>query len=250
MHLQGVTWGHVCRAPVFTLSVVFSTCTHTVPGSRFRSRTSGRSTSAASHAEKTIGAKSSTVHNGDEGKGTNGQVTLGPGGAKGRGRSAAASPEPELPYGGDLQAAMRAQDRNAIKVLMRKRDGKPPLEEAGSGGVGDGGDSGSNKLPYGGDLQAAMKAQDRNAIRDIIRWRDGKPQWTGVGNSGESKGEDDGTEGLQLGDAQIAEAADVVKKATLGHGGRGKSGKRHPSLELPYGGDLRSGVKQFSLQHS
>jgi len=154
---------------------------------------------------------------------------------------------------------MKAQDRDAIQVLMRKRDGKLPLD-AGDGGAtvvagtsgsdgarghgAEGGDAdaggGGGALPYGGDLQAAMKAQDRDAIRDIMRARDGKPKWRGVISGGGGGSGGNRCEGLALDDRQITEAAAAVKEATLGHGGRGKSGKRPSDLELPYGGDLRS----------
>ena len=215
------------------------------------------------------------MHNGDGNENKGGEMIPKSGGGKGRERgaaatAAAATPELELPYGGDLQEAMRAQDRDAIKVLMRRRDGKLPLDAGGAGatvaaqatgsggangdGAEGGGGGGGGALPYGGDLQAAMKAQDRDAIRDIMRARDGKPRWQDVVDGGGSKsgngsgggggdgGGDGGggSEGLALDDGQIAEAAAAVKKATLGHGGRGKSGKRPSDLELPYGGDLRS----------
>jgi hypothetical protein len=80
----------------------------------------------------------------------------------------------ELPYGGDMQKAMQAQDRDAIRKIMGARQG-------GGGGSSGGGDEGGDRaatpppkadLPYGGDMQAAMKAQDRDAIRQIMAARD------------------------------------------------------------------------------
>jgi hypothetical protein len=72
----------------------------------------------------------------------------------------------DLPYNGDLQAAMKAQDRPAIRVLMAARDsqsGKPSQNDSSSD---------AQDLPYDGDLQAAMKAQDRPAIRVLMAARD------------------------------------------------------------------------------
>ncbi|CAJ1400626.1 unnamed protein product [Effrenium voratum] len=40
----------------------------------------------------------------------------------------------EVPYGGDLQAAMRAQDRSAIKLLMALRDAKATSQATAKGG--------------------------------------------------------------------------------------------------------------------
>ena len=75
----------------------------------------------------------------------------------------------DLPYGGDLQAAMKAQDRDAIRVLMSARD-----ESGSAAGAGANAPAAQPKLdlPYGGDLQAAMKAQDRDAIRVLMSARD------------------------------------------------------------------------------
>lgn len=78
----------------------------------------------------------------------------------------------ELPYGGDMQKAMQAQDRDAIRKIMAARQG-------GGGGDEDAGGGRASTpppkadLPYGGDMQAAMKAQDRDAIRKIMAARDG-----------------------------------------------------------------------------
>ena len=36
--------------------------------------------------------------------------------------SGSACEDPALPFGGDLNAAMRAQDRDAIRELMQRRD--------------------------------------------------------------------------------------------------------------------------------
>lgn len=79
----------------------------------------------------------------------------------------------DLPYGGNMQKAMQAQDRDAIRKIMAARQG---------GGTAEGSDRSSGgraaapppkaDLPYGGDMQAAMKAQDRDAIRKIMAARD------------------------------------------------------------------------------
>ena len=62
----------------------------------------------------------------------------------------ALAPEPEpaadlesdpLPYGGDIQAAMKAQDRGAIAKIMQARDAKhtsTPVERTAAAGVHDG----------------------------------------------------------------------------------------------------------------
>ena len=91
-----------------------------------------------------------------------------------------------LPYGGDLQAAMKAQDRGAIKQIMAfnnkakaQENESPPtvaaLEvaavttaAAASADSSASPENASSALPYGGDLQAAMKAQDRSAIKQIM----------------------------------------------------------------------------------
>ena len=81
----------------------------------------------------------------------------------------------ELPYGGDMQKAMQAQDRDAIRKIMAARPGgatSTATEEGGSSGGGAAAPSPKADLPYGGDMQAAMKAQDRDAIRQIMAARD------------------------------------------------------------------------------
>ena len=40
----------------------------------------------------------------------------------GGGRAATPPPKADLPYGGDMQAAMQAQDRDAIRQIMAARD--------------------------------------------------------------------------------------------------------------------------------
>jgi hypothetical protein len=77
-----------------------------------------------------------------------------------------------LPYGGDLQAAMKAQDRSAIKQIMtfnnkaKAQEIESPnavVEAAAVAPAASADPSLSSddraSLPYGGDLQAAMKAQ-------------------------------------------------------------------------------------------
>ena len=85
----------------------------------------------------------------------------------------------ELPYGGDMQKAMQAQDRDAIRKIMAARQGggaSAASEEGGSSGGGAAAPSPKADLPYGGDMQAAMKAQDRDAIRQIMAARDASKQ--------------------------------------------------------------------------
>ena len=104
------------------------------------------------------------------------------GGSDGSGKAAPApSGGGELPYGGDMQKATQAQDRDAIRVIMAARQGGGGAGSEGSGGGRGGGtpppaEQPKGDLPYGGDMQAAMKAQDRDAIRVIMAARDaGKP---------------------------------------------------------------------------
>ena len=91
-----------------------------------------------------------------------------------------------LPYGGDIQAAMRARDTKAIRQIMAAR-------KAGTGVKGSAQtkktaptspakpsqpqkqqqqqQSAADGLPYGGDIQAAMRARDTKAIRQIMAAR-------------------------------------------------------------------------------
>jgi hypothetical protein len=56
--------------------------------------------------------------------------------------SGLAAEEGPLPFGGDLQAAMRAQDRSAIKAIMAHNKAKTSRGEGGVGGGGGGGSIG------------------------------------------------------------------------------------------------------------
>jgi hypothetical protein len=60
-----------------------------------------------------------------EGEGKDTSAAGGEGGGEGGGGDSAQPPppvlDPSLPYGGDLQAAMRAQDRDAIRLLMERQ---------------------------------------------------------------------------------------------------------------------------------
>ena len=107
--------------------------------------------------------------------------------------AAAAEDGSDLPFGGDLQAAMAAQDRGAVRRIMaakgqahstRRASQAPPRPAGAAAGSTNGGGGGASagaraaegpgpgadtaELPYGGDLGAAMKAQDRAAIRTIM----------------------------------------------------------------------------------
>jgi citrate lyase gamma subunit len=87
----------------------------------------------------------------------------------------------ELPFNGNLQEAMKVQDRSAIKIIMRARiipakllDKKTELSPPQKKDLTDGEIAdlkAKNELPYGGKIQEAMKAQDRGAIKIIMRAR-------------------------------------------------------------------------------
>ena len=66
------------------------------------------------------------------GRGKGGKGRGGRGRGRGRGRGGAdQAADAELPYGGDIQAAMRAQDRDAIRALMAAQaDRKPEAPRA------------------------------------------------------------------------------------------------------------------------
>ena len=92
---------------------------------------------------------------------------------QGQGSSTAPPPAPkeeeeELPYDGDLQAAMRAQEalRFASSWLTDKRQRPRQQHRPPAGSKEE-----EEELPYDGDLQAAMRAQDRAAIRIIMAHR-------------------------------------------------------------------------------
>jgi hypothetical protein len=89
----------------------------------------------------------------------------------------------KLPFGGNLQEAMKAQDRGAIKTLIRARgidaklldnksksgSPKPQKKDLTNGEIV--GLKAKHKLPYNGNLQEAMKAQDRDAIKILMKAR-------------------------------------------------------------------------------
>jgi len=85
-------------------------------------------------------------------------------------------PKTDLPYGGDMQAAMKAQDRDAIRVIMNARpkvDSKIPSHSEPKNSEKNE-EKEEVKLPYNGSLQKAMAARDRNAIKVLMAARNQK----------------------------------------------------------------------------
>eukprot|EP01045_Picozoa_sp_COSAG04_P019410 COSAG04_NODE_1880_length_5315_cov_3.233704_5_plen_284_part_00 len=140
-------------------------------------RKDDKKASAKASKKKSKHKSKSAKGGGGGGGGGDGKVAAPPvGGGDGGGGGG------ELPYGGDMQAAMKAGDRDAIRQLMQARDG---AAASGGGGGGEGPEpeperaatpppvgGGGGDLPYGGDMQKAMQAQDRDAIRTIMAARD------------------------------------------------------------------------------
>jgi len=140
-------------------------------------RKGDKKASAKASKKKSKHKSKSAKGGGGGGGGGDGKVAAPPVGGGGGGGGGG-----ELPYGGDMQAAMKAGDRDAIRQLMQARDG---AAASGGGGGGEGPepeperaatpppvDGGGGDLPYGGDMQKAMQAQDRDAIRAIMAARD------------------------------------------------------------------------------
>ena len=139
-----------------------------------------------------------------------------------------------LPYGGDLQAAMKAQDRSAIKQIMtfnnkakaQEIESPNAVVEVAAAASADPGPSSDDRasLPHEGNLQAAMKAQDRGAIKQIMAFNN---------KAKAQENESPPAAALEVAAVTTAAAASADSSAS----------PENASSALPYGGDLQAAMK-------